>query len=251
MIKKYIQVFLFSILMFSCVTPKKTNYLQEPGRGVSSYQKFVDTTEYKLQEGDQLYIQVSSLDEATVSLFNGSSSDIQQNPELLYYYTIYPDGYINYPFLAPIKLIGLTTRQAKDVLKSELQVIAPDCDVDIRLANGFFTVVGNAGNGKYAIPKERLTVFQALALSGDLKPFSDRAKIHVLRTTPEGTQVKTFDVRSKEIIDSEYYYIQPNDVIYVQSFKGQFWGFSSFATIITAAASTFTLGYLIVHTFVK
>jgi polysaccharide export outer membrane protein len=247
--KKYISILIFPVLFFSCVTPKKTNYLQEPGKGVASYQKFVDTTAYKLQEGDQLYVKISSLDEATNRLFNSTSSS-QQSLDLLSY-TIYPDGSIDYPFLEPVKLIGLTTRQAKDTLKAKLQVVAPDCDVDIRLANGFFTVVGNAGNGRYPIPKERLTIFQALALSKDLNPFSDRTKVHLLRPTPEGTQVTTFDVRSKEIIGSEYYYIQPNDVIYVQSFKGQFWGFSSFAAMLTAAVSTFTLGYLVYDTFIK
>jgi polysaccharide export outer membrane protein len=127
----------------------------------------------------------------------------------------------------------------------------PDCDIDVKLVNSYFTVIGDAGTGRYSIPKEKLNVFQVLAISGDLKPYSDRAKIHVLRPTPNGTQIKTFDVRSKDIINSDFYYIRPNDVIYVQSYNGQFFKFESFSSVITTIATTMSFGYLVYHLSVR
>jgi len=97
------------------------------------------------------------------------------------------------------------------------------------------------------VTKEKLNVFQALAISGDLKPFADRAKIHVIRPTENGTQIKVFDVRSKDVINSEFYYIKPNDVIYVQAFRGQFFGFDNLGTVISTVSTTLSFGYLLYH----
>ncbi len=244
MIKNRIIILFFTVLLISsCVTPKRVNYLQDIGSAAPDTAQY-NMPDYKLQVGDQLYIQVSSLDKETSTLFSPQQNTVTTGQEL-YYYTIYPDGNIKFPFAGMIYLKGTTTREAKDIMREKLQSIAPGCDVSVQLANSYFTVVGTAGNGRYPVPKEKMNVYQALAISGDLQSFSDRAKVHVMRPTGDSTQVKTFDVRSKHIIGSENYYIRPNDVIYVQSFKGQFFRWDSFGAILTTVTSTFSLGYLL------
>lgn len=85
-------------------------------------------------------------------------------------------------------------------------------------------MLGKAGQGRHAMPLHKLNIFQALAISGAFDKFGDRTRVKIIRQTPNGTEVKTFDIRSKDIVDSEYYYIQPNDVIYVNEMSRTFFG---------------------------
>lgn len=253
MTKNILLIFLTAFLLSSCVTSKRLNYLQKPGVTIPSYGKVPAIDDYKLQVSDQVYIKISTLNEDSKNLFSGGIADNNAGSSMsdLYAYKIYADSCIDFPFVGRIKLAGITTRDAKDIIRNKLVSMIPDCDIDVKLVNSYFTVIGDAGTGRYSIPKEKLNVFQVLAISGDLKPYSDRAKIHVLRPTPNGTQIKTFDVRSKDIINSDFYYIRPNDVIYVQSYNGQFFKFESFSSVITTIATTMSFGYLVYHLSVR
>lgn len=241
-------VSLFSI--YSCMTSNKVNYLQSPNSSVPRYDSITNVSEYKLINGDRLFIKISSFDKESKLIFNSGVSDgygLTQGTSDLYSYTINSDSCIVFPYIGSIKLAGSTVRQAKSIIKDSLTSMIPDCDVDVKLVNSYFSIIGNAGVGKFQIQKEKLTIFQALAASGDLKTYSDRAKVFVIRQAGSGSTTYHFDLRSEDIIKSEYYYILPNDVIYVQSVKGQFFGISSFGALTSSIASTFSLAYLLIN----
>lgn len=88
----------------------------------------------------------------------------------------------------------------------------------------------------------RINIYQALANSGTISNIGDIKNVKIIRQTSDGTEVKTFDLRSKDIVDSEFYYIQPNDVIYVQQMKRRFFGeinsFTGIFGMITTAVGT-------------
>ena len=242
-LQRYIYILIaLTLALSSCVTSRKTNYLQSPKAGVKSYEQLDSTLlkqEYRLQVGDQVYISIASPNEEASKIFSSSATNIMGNAEVvseMFSYTIYADSCIDFPFVGTIKLAGLTTREAKLMMTEKLQEYVPECDVDLRLTNSYFTFIGQAGTGKYPIARERLTIYQALAISGDLKPFSDRKKVR---------EVRTFDLRSKDIINSEFYYIRPNDIIYVPSFNGQFFGITSFTSLLSTITSTLSFGVLI------
>jgi polysaccharide export outer membrane protein len=236
------------VLLASCVSSRQTNYLQNISSSDSLYRKIDSVPDYTLQIGDRVFVRISTLNKESSKLFGSDQSitpnSIYGNNEL-YSYTIAKDGCIDFPFVGAIRLQGLTAREAKDAIQHALRPFIPDCDVDVRLTNGFFSVIGVAGSGRYPIGEERLNVFQALAISGDLKPFSDRKKIFLLRSSSDGTRIESFDVRRKDIIGSEFYYIRPNDVIYVQAIRGQFFGIESFSSLLTTISSSLSFGYLI------
>lgn len=250
MIKKVSYIIILILFFSSCVTSRRVNYLQDLKEKIP-VSSTSDSTSYILKTGDRVYVKISTMDEESKKLFSvGVTSEMGffNNSPDIFSYTIFPDGNIDMPYVGNIKLIGLTTRQAKDTIMNQLKPMIPDCDIDVKLVNAYFSILGVAGSGRYDIIKERLNVFQALALSGDLKSFSDRTRIHVLRQNIEGkTEIKTFDVRNKKIIDSDYYYIQPNDIIYVQSFNGQFFGIESFSSVVSTVSSTFSLAYLLYY----
>jgi polysaccharide export outer membrane protein len=112
----------------------------------------------------------------------------------------------------------------------------------VNIVRRSFSVISDRGSGTFNIPKEKLTVFEALAMAGDIGDFGDRSKVRIVREIEGQTQVRVFDVRSEDIINSEYYYIEPNDLIYIQRIKGQSFGVNSVTTSISVVATTLAFG---------
>lgn len=107
-----------------------------------------------------------------------------------------------------------------------------------------FSIIGMQ-SGRYAIDKEKMTIFEALAMAGNIGEFGDRAQIKLVREKDGKTVIKTFDVRSKDIINSEFYYIEPNDIIYIRKMGGYQFGINSAATAVSVVASTISFGVFV------
>lgn len=267
MIKRlHISLVLSTILaLSSCVTSKKVNLLQEPGKHhIPEYVDTLDYEDYQLRIGDRLYIYVYSVDEGVMKLFNASGatggggqnsgyyrqqgSNTQGGVYDLYTYLVYEDGCIDYPLIGRLYVRGLNTREVKQALEKELGTYIKSygdynmisCEVNV--VQRSYSVISQKGTGNFPIRKEKLTVYEALAQAGDLGDWSDRSKVQIIREIEGQTKVISFDVRSKDIINSEYYYIQPNDVIYVRHLKGKALGVSNAATTVAIVSSTLGFG---------
>ncbi|GAB6012667.1 polysaccharide biosynthesis/export family protein [Viscerimonas tarda] len=251
---------LFATFFGSCVTPKDTNYLQDIKKGYPK--EDVAPADYKIIPGDQLLLSVYTLKESTRSLFAiysanisslnsgnigvtavGSGGGVADLPNNVL--NVYSNGTINIPYIGRIEVQNMTVFEAKKAIEDQFRVFYPDVSVDIALRNRSFFVLGEAGSSSIQMTSMRMTIYQALALSGTITPYGNRANVKIIRQTASGTEVKTFDLRSKDIVDSEYYYIQPNDVIYVQQMQRRFWGsitsFTSIFGFITGLAGMITL----------
>ena len=147
---------------------------------------------------------------------------------------------------------GKTTLEVQNLLETRINqdiLTVEGCIIHVSLSNRYFSVIGESSAGRYSIAKEQLTIFQALSKSHDVKSYDDRSQVKVIRQTEKGTIIKTFDLRSSDIVNSEFYYIQPNDVICVQPLKRQFVGINSFGgifAIITTMASLDIMVYNLV-----
>ena len=108
-----------------------------------------------------------------------------------------------------------------------------------------FSVIASSGSGRYDIPREQLTIFEALAMCGDLSLYDNRKKIHVIRQVADSVKVMEFDLRSKSIIDSEFYYIQPNDVIYIPFDSAKHWGATHFTSVLSMTFATISFGMFV------
>lgn len=242
---------MLAILLSSCVTTHHTNYLQAPKNFIPAYKDSISYEDYKLKIGDRLFIQVYSMDDKTNALFNGtansnmqvfSSSGSNDNIDL-YTYVIQTNGMIHFPLIGNVKLEGVTTREAKKVLENVIRPILKINSVDVRMVGRTFSIIGSGKSGKFSFPKEKVNVFQAIALAGDFGFYADRSKIRILRETDKGTQIKTFDIRSVNIINSEFYYLEPNDVIFIQPMNQQFFGVANLWSTISTVLATATFGY--------
>ena len=253
-------ILLLPLLLALCVTSRKVNLLQESGKhGVPAYADTLTYEDYNIRIGDRLYVYVYSIDERVSSMFNASgnsgiySSQIRRGTGVsesydLYTYLVDEDGMIDYPLVGKIPVRGKTTREVKAVLEQSLMEYVQDqteyklLSVEVNIVRGTFSVISDHGSGMFAMPKEKVTIFEALAMAGDIGDFGDRSKVRIVREIEGETKVMTFDVRSEDIINSEYYYIEPNDVIYIQRIKGQSFGINSVTTTISVVATTLAFG---------
>lgn len=254
-IRKLLTFIALILLTASCVTTKKVNYLQEPSKRIPSYPDTISYEDYLLRTDDRLYIRVLSVDEKLTALLNGGQNMNMSNfasysNNDLYTYLIDENGEINYPTLGKIYVKDLTTREVKRLLEEKLsgQIVVqgsmPNMSVEVRVVQRSFSIIG-LNSGRYNINKEKVTIFEAIAMAGDLNDFADRSRIKIIRVINDSTYIKTFDVRSKDIINSEFYYVQPNDVIYVRKFPGYSFGINSVSSVIAVTASTLSFGVFI------
>ena len=225
------------ILLNSCYTQKDKSLLQE-ARSLPKYEA-ESYDNYTLLVNDELYFRVMSTDEDFVKLIDAGASSQQQSVT----YRIFPDGTVDLPFVNSIKLEGLTVMQAADVVQERYRQLVVDAEVKLALANKSFTIIGEAGNGVFPIYKDRMTIYQALAQSGEIALSGDRKHVKILRERNGKPEILEFDIRPKSVIDSKYYYVYPNDIIYVQRESASFYktnNYSTFLGLITSSISLFT-----------
>ena len=260
MILKFKYLFFLAVVGFalsSCVTARKVNYMQEPDRHIPSYADTLAFEDYELRIGDRLYVYVYSLgtnaSQMRQQMGNGGGTYGSYD---LYTYLIDEDGNIDFPTIGKQYVQGKTTREVKKQLEQELSTLLQELpgystvSVEVNIVNRSFSVIG-AQSGRYPINKEKMTIFEALAMAGDLGEFNSRKEIKLVREKNGVTTIKTFDARSKDIVNSEYYYIEPNDIIYIRQIPGYSFGINHVTTVIGVTAATISFGvfvYSIVQT---
>ena len=233
---KHILMFCMLSALTGCYGYRQVGLLQERD-GLPTYDSAAYEP-YRLQVNDEIIYRVVTMDQTIAKTLSANTNNVGQYANS---YRIYSDGTVDIPFLAPVKLAGLTELEAQDALRSAFREIIPDADVKLAMYNKRFTVMGDANSGIYNIYKERMTIFQALAMSGDLLNSGDRRHVRIIRPKGNGEpEVLEFDIRTNTIIDSKYYYVYPNDLIYVSRDKGSFYkqsSYSGFLALITSSVS--------------
>jgi polysaccharide export outer membrane protein len=203
---------------------------------------------YKLQPNDNLFIRVITPDPKFSDMFNtmpatSSTYGINEQTADMLSYSIDDEGAIKLPYAGKFLVAGKTLDMVKTELETALKAYVTDAVVVIKMINNYVSVIGEVQRpGKYPIYKDRMNIFQALAMAGDLDEYSNRKKIQVIRQTPEGNMVKEFSVRDRNIMASEFFYVMPNDVIYAQPMRGKFFQMNAFPySVIISTITTFVL----------
>lgn len=184
-----------------------------------------------IQEGDKLQIQVSAFDEIAVRPFNmrtmpntgavgsGSVSSANTSTATGSDYTVTTEGTIIFPVLGAVFCKGMTKQQLKADLESRLRRYLTDPLVTITLTNFNISVLGEVRSpGQKTSTSEKLNVFQALALAGDLTYDANRTNVKLIRTSEASGQdeMVSLDLSEASIVKSPYYFLQQNDILYVE-----------------------------------
>ena len=233
---------LFIMLLLSgCVATKDATYLQEYDESPYSGE-YVPPIDYKIKTNDNLYIQVKSLDPTLALMFNamdgaGAMRGDEASNQLLSY-AVDVEGNVDLPYVGKVSVVGKTITEAKDAIGNVLEDYLRDASLTVKLVNNYVSILGEVRNpGMYVIYKDRLNIYEALAMGGDVAEFSERHTVSIIRETDGESIIKEFDVTDKKIIDSEFYYVLPGDVLYVKPMKGRFFA-------INTAPWTFALSTL-------
>ena len=228
-----------ALTMNSCYTHRVVGLLQER-KNLPQYEK-TEYEPYRIHENDEILYRLITMDE-TISkvMMEGTGSSSNMNNALSY--RVYPDGTIELPFLEPIYVLGLTLDSAQKVVQEKMREMIPDAEIKLTINNKTFTVIGDIHSGVYPIYKEKLTIYQALALTGELMNSGDHQHVRIIRPTDTTEpEVLEFDIRTNTIIESKYYYVYPNDVIYVARTKGSFYKVSSYSALLGLITSSLSL----------
>jgi polysaccharide export outer membrane protein len=232
-----------AVAMTGCYSHRAIGYLQEPTKSnkLPVYDS-VPYQPYRIRVNDEIIYRLITMDETISKSLGANNNSVGQYANS---YRVFADGTVDLPFLKPIKVQGLTETEAQDTLRAAFKEIIPDADVKVALYNKFFSVVGDANAGRYFIYKEKMNIFQALAMTGDVMNSGDRRHIRIIRPRDGGQEpeILEFDMRTNSIIDSKYYYVYPNDVIYVARTKDSFFNvptYTGFLGLITSSVALLT-----------
>lgn len=218
--KKSILIFLIPLL-FSC-TPKKDILYYQNIDAIA--QEKLNSFEIRIQPDDLLTINVSAEDPTISAPFNlnpsnviGGGSGTTAVKSLITNYLVDADGYIDFPELGRLKLSGMTRSEVLALFKKKISVYIKNPIITIRLENFKVVVQGEVGGpGVFNVNSDRFTLIEALTMAGDLKATSRRDNILVIRDIDGVKSHHRVDMTKADFINSPYYYMAQNDVVYVE-----------------------------------
>jgi polysaccharide export outer membrane protein len=204
-----------------------------------------EIADYRLKPNDELYIQISSLDDATTNVFSGSSQQflttgtMQPFGASLLSYTVDKEGSVLLPVIGKIMVKDKTISQVSEMLKVSLTNILSQPIVSVKLVNRFVSVLGEVNKpGHYSYTQDKLTVFDAIGLAGDVDDYGNRKEVVLLRNENGKNLRINIDLTKSDILTSEYYYVRPNDIVYIMPLRKKFWGLKEFPYSIIISSIT-------------
>lgn len=223
MIKKILFSLTIVLVLSSCASNKKLIYLNNSGNASQENSLKYQNT---LQPDDNIIITVTADEPALAAPFNLLYLSLQSNEanninnDALISYLIDQNGEIDFPIIGKIKLAGLTRIEAETKLKNLLKAHIINPGVNLRVINFKVSVLGEVARpGWIKVVGDRVTIFEALSLAGDLTIYGKRQNIMVIREKDGVKSVNYVDITDSSIIDSPYYYLSHNDMIYVSPNK--------------------------------
>ena len=226
MMKNLIYYLILLLTMFSC-KPKENMVYMEKEKNIAE-SKINQAVFYgaHIQSGDVLDIKVTAFDENAVRPFNLYSMNNSSSPGQLsgqtaqlapQGYLVDNEGFIYFPVLGKLYIKGMTLAQLRADLEKRLLTYLAEPLVSIKQLNFNITVLGEVKKpGQYTNPSDKITVLQALGLAGDMTDYGNRTNVKLIREIDGVSKTFTIDFTNKNITNSPYYYMQQNDVLYIE-----------------------------------
>lgn len=243
------------ILLESCRSQKEITYFQE----VKKEEEAVSRIEWKnfpskdtsklvvyepiIQPNDILKIYITSINKEASSYFNPLlSADLRLDDPQASGYLVDSYGKIDLPVVGSFKVAGMTVPQIRDTLKIKLGKYLENPSVRVIFDNFKITVLGEVQKpGVYTVRNERLTLPEALGLAGDMTIYGNRKTVLLIREENQKRNFIRLDLTNRSFFDSPYYFLNPNDVIYIEPGKGKTAASDNFYRIVPIVISTLTL----------
>ena len=225
-------ILLCMLFLSSCTSYKKVAYLQDD-YVVNELKETRQMYDFKIMPKDLLTITVNTADpEVEVADFfnltvqspynTARSTSLSQSPTLQQY-LVSNEGTIDFPVLGSLHVSGLTKGEAEDLIREKLGVYLQNPIVTVRMSNYKISVLGEVARpGIFTVNYEKINVFEALSLAGDLTIWGMRDNVKLIREDAFGnSEVINLNLNKTDIVNSPYYYLQQNDVLYVTPNKSK------------------------------
>lgn len=215
---------LAATLMCSCGTQRnQITYFQDIDQIPASAWNQVTDPSPRLKAHDELSIIVNAVDQAAIQAFNKpeyvpiypGSTNVNTQPRIQTY-RVDQEGNIIFPVLGTVHVMGMTTLELRNLLEQKISAYVENPLVTVNLTSFAVSVLGEVGHpGLSYFGTNRGTILEAIALRGDLTVYGDRTNVLLIREVDGKRESHRIDLTSAEVINSPYYYLQQNDVIYV------------------------------------
>jgi polysaccharide export outer membrane protein len=180
----------------------------------------------KIHTDDILHIQVASRNPETVIAFyqpaksSGAAGEIALGSQEGY--RVDEEGNIYLPFLGKVKAADKTIIELRQNITVNLTKFIPDASVQVRFLNFRVTLLGEINRpNAYIIPNERLTILEAIGMAGDFTPYARRNSVLVIREREGVREFNRINTQNKSVFNSPYFYLSPNDIVYVEPLKAK------------------------------
>ena len=212
---------LVTIVFTSCVGKRSINYLHDRSLSEDASKLFENQRfDYRIQVNDVLSIRVMGLDEETHRFFNveGQNNSMVFNDATLYVngFSVDKTGHVQLPTVGKIKVQGLTAGEAQELVQRKINEYFTNATVILKMVSFRVSVLGDVARpGAFFVYHNQITVLEALAMAGGPGEFANKEKITLIRQGDKGVQAVYIDLARTDVLSSEYYYLLPNDVVYV------------------------------------
>jgi len=217
------------LTIISCKTTKRIAYFQDIPDSILNNSYSINLSSYRdliIRQDDLLQITIQTLDSPIDNYWNTSSSELNTSAEIsgpaITGFMVDKKGEIEMPVLGKIKVEGLTTAMIRDSVRLRSSRYFKDPVVNVRLANFSVNILGEVNKpGNYILPVEKISVIDALAIAGDITVYGRKENILLLRNRAAKKDAVRFDLNSSVSLGSPYFYLQQNDIIYVEPNKAK------------------------------
>lgn len=200
--------------MGSCATPKSSYYFKTLQKDTTITGFVNNNFESKIRKADMLAINVTSLSAAEDQIFNQAATSVASATQAGY--MVKEDGTVLLHRLGNVQVEGLTRRELSEKLQKDLLPFMKEPIVNVNYLNHKVTVLGEVGGPSIInMPGEQMPLIDILVMSGDIKETGKRDHVMIIREKDNEKQVKHVNLEDHSIFTSPWYYVQPNDIIYV------------------------------------
>lgn len=214
------------LMLGSCASSKKVAYFQNAVDGVVAQSEGL--YDAKIMPKDILTITVSTTNPEAATPFNltvsntlNSTGQMYSGSGVLQTYLVDNDGEIDYPVIGTIKVAGLTKNECQELVKSKIKAFLAEEEnpiVTVRMSSYRVTIIGEVRSpGVIPVGTEKMSILEALASAGDLTIYGKRDNVMLIREDANGQKtIHRLNLNDANIISSPYYYLQQNDIVYVE-----------------------------------
>jgi len=224
-----ILMFFFSLLFLtSCKTERIAILKDIPDSTSVRYIPLAKYSSPVVRVDDILNIVIQTLDAQANSILNQgnlpatsgavSGSSLTSSQAVVSGYLVGKDGSVHMPYIGSVYVLGLTTDQIRDTVAQKISFYFKDPVVNVRFANFKVSVLGEVKNpSTFLIPNEKPTIIDALGLAGDITIYGRRDNVMLIRDNEGQKEITRLDLDSSKSISSPYFFLRPNDVLYVEA----------------------------------